>query len=71
MANYAFASVTSAIAGVTTNIYTIGSSTLNVGITSSLGTIPVGDLSLSITSAVPGFEPNRPLTGQLYPRFNK
>lgn len=71
MANYAFASVTSAIAGVTTNIYTIGSSALNVGITSSLGTIPVGDLSLSITSAYPAVEPNRPVVGQLYPRFTK
>lgn len=71
MANYAFPSVTSAVAGVTTNLYTIGSSTLNVGITSSLGTIPVGNLSLSITSSVPASEPNRPVTGQLYPRFTK
>lgn len=71
MANYTFPSVTSAVTGVTTSTYTFGSSVFNVGITSTMGTIPVGNLTLNITSGYPAAEPNRPVTGQLYPRFTK
>jgi len=35
------------------------------------GTRAVGNLTLSNTSAIPSIEPNRPVVGQLYPRFNK
>jgi hypothetical protein len=73
MANYTFSSLTSAVAGLSTTAYSVGSSTLNVAITVTNGTISVVNLGgLNITSARPGaLTGRRPGVGQLYPRFNK
>jgi hypothetical protein len=35
------------------------------------GTKPTNNLNLNIEPSVPAAEPNRPVLGQLYPRFNK
>lgn len=71
MANYTFASVTTAVAGINTSIYTVGSSIFNSTITTTNGTRSFDLFNLNITSGYPAAEPNRPVTGQLYPRFNK
>ena len=71
MANYTFASVTTAVAGISTSIYTIGSSVFGVTITTTNGTRSFGLSGMKLTSAVSSSEPNRPVVGQLYPRFNK
>ena len=71
MANYTFASVTTAIAGISTTAYTPGSSTLVVTTTTTNGTRSFDLFNLNITSGYPAAEPNRPVVGQLYPRFTK
>lgn len=71
MANYTFASVTTAVAGISTSIYTVGSSVFQVTITTTNGTRSFGLSGMNLTSAVSSAEPNRPVVGQLYPRFNK
>ena len=64
--------IQSAVVGIaSTAAYIAGSTVVNSGITSTNGTRRVNNLSLNIGSAVPSMEPNRPVTGQLYPRFTK
>ena len=72
MANYTFASVTTAVVGVvSTTAYISGSTIFNSTITETNGTRSFDLFNLNITSAYPAVEPNRPVTGQLYPRFTK
>lgn len=72
MANYTFASVTTAVVGVvSTTAYTPGSTIFNSTITETNGTRSFDLFNLNITSGYPAVEPNRPVVGQLYPRFNK
>lgn len=72
MANYTFASVTTAVVGgISTTAYTPGSTIFGSTITETNGTRSFDLFDLNITPAVPAFEPNRPVTGQLYPRFTK
>lgn len=74
MANYTFASVTTAVTGISTSIYTVGSSVFGVTITTTNGTRSFGLSGMNLTSAVPGaLTGRRPSIGQLFPRgiYNK
>jgi hypothetical protein len=72
MANYTFANVTTAVVGIASTIaYIGGSSIFNSTITETNGTRSFDLFGLNITAGYPAFEPNRPVVGQLYPRFNK
>ena len=64
--------IQSAVVGIaSTAAYIAGNTVINSGITSTNGTRRVNNLSLNIGSAVPAAEPDRPVQGQLYPRFTK
>jgi hypothetical protein len=75
MANYTFASVTTAVVGVvSTSAYISGSTIFNSTITETNGTISFDLFGMNITSSVPGaLTGRRPQTGQLFPRgiYNK
>jgi hypothetical protein len=75
MANYTFASVTTAVVGIaSTTAYIGGSSIFNSTITETNGTISFDLFGLNITSSVPGaLTGRRPNIGQLFPRgiYNK
>lgn len=79
MADYSFATLTTAVVGIaSTEIFQVQSES-DFTISPTLGTISVVNLSgmnmdLTVTSARPGwFTGRRPNSGQLYPRgvFNK
>jgi len=74
MANYTFASVTTAVVGIAST-ETIYSNIVGVAlsVTTTNGTIPMGNITgMSITNSRPGsLTGRRPGVGQLYPRFNK
>ena len=64
--------IQSAVVGIaSTAAYIAGGTVINSGITSTNGTRRVNNLSLNIGSAVPAHEADRPVQGQLYPRFTK
>jgi len=75
MADYSFASLTTAIVGFGTTVaLTYGSQIVTPTIETSNGTVSVGNISSGIGTAVPGFlTGRRPQLGQLYPRgvYNK
>lgn len=79
MADYSFATLTTAVVGVTTTVEYQVQSTSSFTIVPTLRSISVQNLSgmnmdLDVTTARPGwFTGRRPNSGQLYPRglFNK